>query len=318
MSKTVVTSAYLEAGEPGLDEVSLAWRAVDLPLVPGAPRLTEARAPLLQPVRIVDAHGRDRMIEIPLERALTVYVDRREVVTLMTLGVRPELLVLGWLFNQRLVERLDQVESITVDWDVGAAAVRTRGGLPSLPGRSAHRVVTTGCGQGTVFGDQMADLASLQLPDPTEARIGQRELTRIMDGLRGLDSVHRRAGSVHGCALFEAQTARMLVFVEDVGRHNAVDTVVGWMRLHGVVGDDKVMCTTGRLTSEMVMKCAHARIPVVVSRNGTTAMGLEMAQRLGMALFGRASNRHFLCYSGFERFDAEPEPALPSVRVVAG
>lgn len=317
MSQSVAAAAYLEADEPALDETSLAWRAEDLPVLADAPRLTAARAPLLQPVRIVDAHGRDRTTEIPLERALTVYVDRREVVTLMTLGVRPELLVLGWLFNQRLVERLDQVESITVDWDVGAAAVRTRGGLPALPERSAHRVVTTGCGQGTVFGDLMTDLAGLRLPDPAEARIGQRALVRILDGMRGLDSVHRRAGSVHGCALFEAATARMRVFVEDVGRHNAVDTVVGWMRLHGVAGDDQVMCTTGRLTSEMVMKCAHARIPVVVSRNGATAMGLAMAQQLGMALFGRASNRHFLCYSGFERFDAEPEPE-PAVRVVAG
>jgi len=108
------------------------------------------------------------------------------------------------------------------------------------------------------------------------------------------------------------------VFVEDVGRHNAVDTVTGWMRLHGVAGRDKVMCTTGRLTSEMVMKCAHADIPVVVSRNGATAMGLAMAQQLGMALFGRASNRHFLCYSGFERFDAEPEPEPPTLRVAVG
>ena len=323
MSSTVATlPAYLEAAqEPTaapLDEQSLAWRAVALDALPQAPRLTEARAPLLQPVRIVDAQGRDRVIDIPLERALTVYVDRREIVTLMTLGVRPELLVLGWLFNQRLVDRLEQIESITVDWDVGAAAVRTRAGLPAEADRSAHRVVTTGCGQGTVFGDLMADLAGLRLPPPAEARIGQRGLMRILEGMRGLDSVHRRAGSVHGCALFDAQSARMLVFVEDVGRHNAVDTVTGWMRLHGVAGRDKVMCTTGRLTSEMVMKCAHADIPVVVSRNGATAMGLAMAQQLGMALFGRASNRHFLCYSGFERFDAEPEPEPPALRVAVG
>jgi FdhD protein len=311
-------SAYLEPPPVAAGDSDLAWRAVDLPTLAEAPRLTEARASLLQQVRIVDAQGRDRTIEIPLERALTIYVDRKEVVTLMTLGVRPELLVLGWLFNQRLVDRLEQVESITVDWDVGAAAVRSRGGLMDLRERSTHRVVTTGCGQGTVFGDLMADMAGLRLPDPAEARIGQRALVRILEGMRGLDSVHRRAGSVHGCALFEAASARMLVFVEDVGRHNAVDTVTGWMRLHGVAGRDKVMCTTGRLTSEMVMKCAHADIPVVVSRNGATAMGLAMAQQLGMAMFGRASNRHFLCYSGFERFDAEPEPEPPAVRVISG
>ena len=315
-------TAYLEAADESaalpLDERGLAWRAVDLPALPQAPHLTAARAPLLQAVRIVDAQGRDRVIDIPLERALTVYVDRREIVTLMTLGVRPELLVLGWLFNQRLVGQLEEIESITVDWDVGAAAVRTHAGLPAGPGRSPHRVVTTGCGQGTVFGDLMADLSELRLPSPSEARIGQRELTRILEAMRGLDSVHRRAGSVHGCALFDARSARMLVFVEDVGRHNAVDTVTGWMRMHGVTGRDKVMCTTGRLTSEMVMKCAHAEIPVVVSRNGATAMGLAMAQQLCMALFGRASNRHFLCYSGFERFDAEPEPEPPALRVAVG
>ena len=314
--------AYLEAADESaalpLDEQGLAWRAVGLPALPQAPHLTEARAPLLQAVRIFDAQGRDRVIDIPLERALTVYVDRREIVTLMTLGVRPELLVLGWLFNQRLVGQLEQIESITVDWDVGAAAVRTRAGLPAGPDRSAHRVVTTGCGQGTVFGDLMADLSELRLPSPSEARIGQRELMQILEAMRGLDSVHRRAGSVHGCALFDARSARMLVFVEDVGRHNAVDTVTGWMRMHGVTGRDKVMCTTGRLTSEMVMKCAHAEIPVVVSRNGATAMGLAMAQQLCMALFGRASNRHFLCYSGFERFDAEPEPEPPALRVAVG
>ena len=326
MSSTAVEAAtapaYREvadelAGGP-VEEQALGWRSVAWPTLPQAPYLTAARAPLLQPVRIVDAHGRDRVIDIPLERALTVYVDRREVVTLMTLGVRPELLVLGWLLNQRLVDRLEQIESITVDWDVGAAAVRTRAGLPAWEKRSAHRVVATGCGQGTVFGDLMADLADLKLPSPAEARIGQRALMRILEGMRGLDSVHRRAGSVHGCALFDAKSTRMLVFVEDVGRHNAVDTVTGWMRLHGVAGRDKVMCTTGRLTSEMVMKCAHADIPVVVSRNGATAMGLAMAQQLGMALFGRASNRHFLCYSGFERFDAEPEPEPPTLRVAVG
>jgi FdhD protein len=121
---------------------------------------------------------------------------------------------------------------------------------------------------------------------------------------------------VHGCALF--QGAQMLMFVEDVGRHNAIDTITGWMALHGVTGGDKTFYTTGRLTSEMVMKAAQIGVPIVVSRNGVTAMGHELATRLGMALFGRASNRHFLCYTGLERFDSEPEPQRAPVRVVSG
>jgi FdhD protein len=125
---------------------------------------------------------------------------------------------------------------------------------------------------------------------------------------------------VHGCALFRQQggSSEMLMFVEDVGRHNAIDTIAGWMGLHGVDGADKVFYTTGRLTSEMVMKSAQMGVPIIVSRNGVTAMGHDLASRLGMTLFGRASNRHFLCYTGFERFDSEPEPQRPAVRVVAG
>jgi FdhD protein len=177
-------------------------------------------------------------------------------------------------------------------------------------------VVTTGCGQGTVFGDVMSQLATLHLPDAAAARISQATLYRVLETMRQQDSIHRKAGSVHGCALF--QQGRMLMFVEDVGRHNAIDTITGWMALHGVPGEDKVFYTTGRLTSEMVMKSARIGVPIVVSRNGVTAMGHEMAQQLGMTLFGRAANRHFLCYAGAERFDSEPESRPAAVRVVSG
>jgi FdhD protein len=246
---------------------------------------------------------------------LTVFVDKRELVTLMTLGAMPELLVLGYLRNQRLIDRLDQVESITVDWDVSAAAVRTRNGLPDLAERTARRVVTTGCGQGTVYGDMMDQLDALQLPDAASARIRQGTLHAMLETMRQQDSIHRKAGSVHGCALFRG--SEMLMFVEDVGRHNAIDTISGWMALNDVDGADKAIYTTGRLTSEMVMKTAQIGVPIVVSRNGVTAMGHEMAARLGMALFGRAANRHFLCYSGVERFDSEPEAQRTPVRVVS-
>jgi FdhD protein len=290
------------------------------PLVAGAPRLTQARCELLREIRILDEYGDQRSIHIPAERPLTIFVDKREIVTLMTLGASPELLVLGYLRNQRIVTQVREVESVTVDWEVGAAAVRTHHGVIDIAERTAHRVVTTGCGQGTVFGDVLAQVGSVSLPDVHAARIRQSTLHRMLETMRQQDSIHRKAGSVHGCALFrlDAPDAELLMFIEDVGRHNAIDTIAGWMALHGVSGGDKAFYTTGRLTSEMVMKAAQLGVPIVVSRNGVTAMGHELASRLGMALFGRAANRHFLCYTGTERFDSEPEPQRTPVRVVAG
>ena len=287
------------------DEVPLAFDAVALPPRADAPRLNPARGPLLRRIEIVDQHGERRDIDIPAERPLTVFVDKRELVTLMSLGAAPELLVLGYLLNQSLVRRASDVESIDVDWSVEAAAVKTHAGITNLAEKTAHRVVTTGCGQGTVFGDAMAQIGAVQLPTSQSARIAQGTLLRILERMKSRNSVHRRAGSVHGCALFRG--TEMLVFVEDVGRHNAIDSIAGWMAVHGIDGGDKVFYTTGRLTSEMVMKSAHMGVPIIVSRNGVTAMGHELASKLGMTLFGRAANRHFLCYCGFERFDAEPQ-----------
>jgi FdhD protein len=275
------------------------------------PRLTHARAPLTQEVAVLDEFGAQRRITIPAERALTVFVDNRELVTLMTLGAAPELLVLGYLRNQRLVESVQDIDSITVDWDVDAAAVKTRAGIERFDEKTARRVVTTGCGQGTVFGDMMAELESLRLPGAAEpsARLSQRRLYGLLNAMRLQETTYKSSGSVHGCALFRQD--ELLLFVEDVGRHNAIDTIAGWMWLHGVDGADKVFYTTGRLTSEMVIKSAQMGVPIVVSRSGITQMGYELARRLGMCLFGRATNRHFICYCGFERFDAEPEPAPP-------
>jgi FdhD protein len=277
--------------------------------------MTAAQQPLLREVQILDEYGTRRSIHIPAERPLTVFVDRRELVTLMTLGAHPEMLVLGYLRNQRLVPSMDAIESISVDWDVAAAAVRSRQGLPDLAERTAHRTVTTGCGQGTVFGNLMQQVDGLVLPPPTQARIHQSTLAGMLEVMRQQDSIHRKAGSVHGCALFRG--SELLMFVEDVGRHNAIDTIAGWMWLNGVTGEDKTFYTTGRLTSEMVMKAAHMGVPIVVSRNGVTQMGHDLASRLGMTLFGRAANRHFLCYTGFERFDSEPLPEPAMVRVVS-
>jgi FdhD protein len=294
-----------------------------LPSRPDLPRLTQAGLPLTREVEVLDEFGQRRTIQIPAERPLTLYVDKREVVTLMTLGSAPELLALGYLRNQQLVAALDEIESVTVDWDVGAAAVKTHEANLSradFEARTARRIVTTGCGQGTMFGSLMEQIDSIELPPPAAARIRQSALHSLNDAMRKVDSVHRRAGSVHGCALFRG--TEMLTFVEDVGRHNAIDTIAGWMWMHGDgslgQGGDKVFYTTGRLTSEMVTKAAQLGVPIVISRNGVTQMGYELAVRLGMTLFGRASQRHFICYCGFERFDAEPEPERPPVRVISG
>ena len=308
------------SGQPEAQASTPAHQAPDRLRVPGAPRLTAAQCELLREIQILDEYGERRSIHIPAERPLTVFVDKRELVTLMTLGQCPELLVLGYLCNQRLISGVQDVESITVDWDVGAAGVRTHHGVHDLAAKTATRVVTTGCGQGTVFGDAMSQLHTVTLPDAATARIRQTTLHRMLETMRQQESIHRKAGSVHGCALFELrpQGSELLCFVEDVGRHNAIDTIAGWMGLHGVHGADKAFYTTGRLTSEMVMKGAQMGVPIIVSRNGVTAMGHELASRLGMTLFGRAANRHFLCYTGAERFDSEPEPQRAAVRVVAG
>ncbi len=272
------------------------------------PRLTQAQAPLTESIAVVNEFGETRALDIPAERALTVYVDKRELVTLMTLGAQPEWLVLGYLLNQRLIRAAHEVESITVDWEVGAAAVKTHHGIANLTEKTAKRVVTTGCGQGSVFGDLMADVDTIALP---EATLTQGALYGIVNAIRLHDSVYKAAGSVHGCALFQGET--MLMFVEDVGRHNAIDAIAGWMALQpteagnsavqrtGLRADDKVFYTTGRLTSEMIIKSAQMGIPIVVSRSGITQMGHAVAQRLNLCAIGRATNKRFLCFSAQHR-----------------
>ena len=276
------------------------------------PYLTSASLPLTRQVTVHDEFGQAREIAIPAERDLTIYVDKRELVTLMTLGAHPEWLVLGWLRNQRLIASVGEIESITVDWEVGAAAVRTRQGIEALEQRTAQRVVTTGCGQGSVFGGLLDEVDRIELPP--DARVRQSDLYQIVRQIREQDSVYRQSGSVHGCALFRGP--ELLLFVEDVGRHNAVDTIAGWMWLQDAAamrGDDKVFYTTGRLTSEMVIKSAQMGIPVVVSRSGTTQMGLEVAERVGLCAIGRALNQRFLCFSHPQRLIRDVEPSVKAL-----
>jgi len=279
------------------------------------PELTRAIAPLTREVAAVNEFGEATTVSIPAERALTVYVDKRELVTLMTLGANPELLVLGFLRNQRLVRSVQEIESITVDWEVGAAAVKTREGITNVEERTSKRVVTTGCGQGSVFGDLMDEVDSIVLP---EATLTQAQLYGIVNAIRLQESTYKSAGSVHGCALFRGED--MLLFVEDVGRHNAIDTIAGWMWLQDsevMGGADKVFYTTGRLTSEMVIKSAQMGVPIVVSRSGITQMGHAVAERVGLCTIGRATNKHFLCYTGAERLQLQPELAGPKLRAAA-
>ena len=260
----------------------------------------------------MDERGRVSTIAIPAERPLTVYVDKRELVTLMTLGGAPEALVLGYLRNQRLLKSLEEIESVQVDWSVDAVAVKTRHGIANVEERTAKRVVTTGCGQGSVFGGLMDDVDAITLnPD---ARLKQSVLYRIVDTIRTQPSIYKQAGSVHGCALFSAE-GELIHFVEDVGRHNAVDAIAGKMWLDDMRGDDKVFYTTGRLTSEMVIKGAQMGIPFLLSRSGTTQMGHMVAAKLGMSLLARCTGKHFLLLTGKERLQFEPGLAEQARRV---
>lgn len=279
-----------------------------LPNRPHRPNLTQAQAPLLFSLTVVDEAGQPRALHMPAERALTVYVDKQEIVTLMTLGQHPEWLVLGYLYNQNLIQDIAEIDSLTVDWDVASAAVKTRTGQYRAPAKDIPRVVTSGCGQGSMFSHLMTDVAHLQLP---ATQVSQSQLFSVIDQLRDQQDLYKQAGSVHGCALFDLQdelgrelgTPSLALFVEDVGRHNALDTLSGWSWLqarHGA-GRATLMYTTGRLTSEMVIKAAQMGIAVVVSRSGMTQMGWSIAQSLGLCAIGRAKHRRYLCFAGAHR-----------------
>ncbi len=315
------------------------------------PHLSQARAPLTHEVSVVNEHGERSSTAIPAERDLTVYVDKRELVTLMTLGAHPELLVLGFLRNQRLVASVGEIESITVDWEVNSAAVKTRSGIDNIEARTAKKVVTTGCGQGSVFGGLMDEIDSIHLPASV---LTQAQLYGITNAIRLQETTYKSAGSVHGCALFRGE--EMVMFVEDVGRHNAIDTIAGWMWMNNInvaptlatacaalpqAGEGApaiqergalapkgglsaldtpsakaaallapyVFYTTGRLTSEMVIKSAQMGIAIVVSRSGMTQMGYDIATKLGLCTIGRAMNKRFICYTAAERLQLDPSLA---------
>ena len=211
-----------------------------------------------------------------------------------------------------MVGDIEAIKAIQVDWEIDAVAITTHDGIDDLDSKLDRKTVTTGCGQGTVFGDLMEDIDKISLPRP---RLRQSSIYALLNALNEYNEIYKNAGAVHGCALC-SETAGIEQFIEDVGRHNAVDAVAGHMWLHRTPGDDKLFYTTGRLTSEMVIKVAQMGIPVLLSRSGITQMGLELAQRVGVTLIARAKGRHFLVYTGAGRitFDAVPDRVRPAER----
>jgi FdhD protein len=304
--------------------------------VPQAPRLSAASAAALREIAAVDERGAARSLYLPIERPLTIAVDGRELVTLMTLGAAPEWLVLGYLRNQRFIDDVAALQSIEIDWTKNIAHVTSRQerldeSVKAAAQGAAGTATPLGCALGTGFSDVMRHLdagvakasaaagagaggamvdgaaavaASGRLQEPAISHV---EILAILKCMHRHDAVHRAAGSVHSCALF--QGGELWAAVEDISRHNGIDTITGFMALHGIHGADKILFTTGRLTGEMVMKAAHNGIPVMISRNGTTAMGYELAAKLGMTLIGRAANRRYMCYIGAERIIRDAGPA---------
>ena len=275
---------------------------MNAPNSPYRPLLTDAARPSTFSVAATDEHGESREVSVAGEHPLTLYVDKQEILTLMTLGAAPEALAIGYLRNQRLIASLDEIVAVQVDWDVNAVVVTTRSGIVDLPARLAKKTTTSGCGQGTVFGDLMDEVDSIRLP--SDARLSRASLYALLDRVRLHETIYKQAGAVHGCALAtnEPGDSRILMFVEDVGRHNAVDAIAGRMWLDRIDGGDKVFYTTGRLTSEMVIKAAQMGVPFLVSRSGLTQMGYEIARKVCMTMIGRATNKHFLLFTGADRF----------------
>ena len=270
------------------------------------PRLSSASRPLTFEVDALNERGEMLATPIAGEHPLTLYVDKREIVTLMTLGQAPEALAIGYLRNQRLVGSLDQIAEVQVDWETDAVAVTTRTALVGLDAKMDKRTVTTGCGQGTVFGGLMDEIDTIRLR--TDVTLSEETLYDLLDAVRRHETIYKSAGAVHGCAL--ADGANILHFVEDVGRHNAVDAIAGLMWLDGIDGSDKIFYTTGRLTSEMVIKAAQMQIPFLVSRSGLTHMGYQIAAKVGITMLGRAINSRYLLFTGRERFVKSVSPTM--------
>ena len=277
---------------------------------PHRPELTDAAKPATFEVEATNERGEMVPTAVAGEHPLTLYLDKKELVTLMTLGHAPEALAIGYLRNQNIVGSIEEIAAVQVDWETESVAIKTRRGVKGLKERMKKRTVTTGCGQGTVYGNLMEDIDQVKLRE--DVRLTDAQLFDLVDKVRKYETIYKQAGAVHGCALARTtgtESAEIMMFIEDVGRHNAVDAIAGFMWLQDIDGSDKVFYTTGRLTSEMVIKCAQMRIPFLVSRSGLTQMGHEIARKVGITMLGRASGRHYLAFTGRERLlRTAPQP----------
>ena len=262
-----------------------------------------ARAGLTRAIDGVDHLGQAQSIAVVEERPLTIFLNSREIVTAMTIGDYPEYLARGFLSNQGMLSDTDEVTGIDYDEDLGVVVVRTRVETDHEE-KLKKKTRTSGCAVGTVFGDMMEGLEGLTLP---AAEVKTSWLYALSSCINRTPSLYLEAGAIHGTVLCHQD--RPLVYMEDVGRHNAVDKVSGWMQTHGATAEDKILYTTGRLTSEMVIKTALMGIPVLVSRSGFTAWGVEIARQTGLTLIGRLRGQRFVCLAGEDRLirDADPE-----------
>ncbi len=258
---------------------------------------------LSRPVPGIDQDGRGIVQHVVYERPLTIFLNRQEIVTAMTIGDHPEWLAVGYLLNQGMLRPDDEITGIDYDEDLEAVVVRTERET-DFEEKLKKKVRTSGCAQGTVFGDLMEAFEQVELS--RDARIRTSWLYALTKKINTAPSLYLKAGAIHGCVL--AKEDKPLVYLEDVGRHNAVDKIAGWMFLNHVRPDDKIFYTTGRLTSEMILKCVAMRIPILVSRSGFTAWGVDLAKQAGLTLIGRARGRRFIALSGEDRivFDADP------------
>jgi FdhD protein len=258
---------------------------------------------LVRPVPGIDQEGRTVEQFVVTERPLTIFLNAQEIVTAMTIGDHPDWLAVGYLLNQGMLKAGDAITGIDYDDDLGAVVVRTPGET-NFEEKLKKRIQTSGCAQGTMFGDLMENFGRIELP--AGAVVKTSWLYQLMKKINIVPSLYLKAGAIHGCVL--AERDRPLVYVEDVGRHNAADKIAGWMFLNNVEAGDKIFYTTGRLTSEMVIKCVQMGIPILASRSGFTASGVELARQANLTLIGRARGKRFIALSGEERivFDADP------------
>jgi FdhD protein len=255
---------------------------------PQDPRLTER-------VAGVDQTGSRIKTAVTVERALTIFLNAQEIVTAMTINDHPEYLALGYLLNQNMLKPNDVITAVDYDEDLAVVVVRTKR-KTNYEKKLKKRVQTSGCAQGTVFGDLMEALEDVKLP-PAELRTSW--LYTLTHKINTTPSLYLEAGAIHGCVL--AVQDRPLVYMEDVGRHNAVDKIAGWMFKHRVPAADKIFYTTGRLTSEMVIKTVRMGIPILISRSGFTAWGVELARKANLTLIGRARGKRFIALAGEDR-----------------